>query len=227
MAEAEAETRLNIHLEQLKLTIRDAWRTLAMLPDPDARFRRAFGGGWVLPVVQDARDAYGACDANVRFTPSPKEISTMEDVFGWLMWLRQQGPRKKYDYEVVGEYAIKRIAVWGGGASIWKIAQREHCSERTIHRRLDRSITMIGVQFRDQIAKIIPMFNVDEVRLGAINEPELRRGRIRGYGEKATADLPGNLEPGRVYVEGQMMFRGEKYRSALDVDEKSCGKRRR
>jgi hypothetical protein len=73
-------------LEKLKLTIREAWLTLAMLPDPDARFRRALGGGWVLKIVQDQRDAYGSTPASWRGTPSPAEISMMEVVFDWLSW---------------------------------------------------------------------------------------------------------------------------------------------
>jgi hypothetical protein len=218
---------MNTHLEHLKLIIRDAWRTLAMLPDPDARFRRAFGGGWTLPVVQDARDAYGSTPASYRGSPTPREVSIMEAVFEWLAWLRRQIPKKKQDYEVVGEYSIRRIAAWGRGVSIWRLAQREHCSERTVHRRIDRSIAKIGVEFRDEIERIIPQFIIDGEEMPPINEREPRQERIRGFGDRATAESPGSLEPGRVYADGSMRFRGERYRSAYDVDEKSCGKPRR
>jgi hypothetical protein len=150
----------------------------------------------------------------------------MEAVFDWLSWLRRQIPEKKHDYEIVGDYAIRRIAAWAYGVSIWKLVQREHCSDRTIRRRIDRSIAKIGVEFKDEIEKIIPRFQMDSEELQPIEEPEPHQDRIRGFGDKATADAPDNLEPGRVYADGSMMFRGKKYKSSYDFDEKLRGKRR-
>jgi Domain of unknown function (DUF6362) len=217
---------VNTALEQLKLTIKQAWLTLRMMPDPDARYRRALGGGWVLQVVRDASHDF-AETSMPRGTPTPREISIMEAVFEWLSWLRRQIPKKKHDYEIVGEYSIKRIAAWAQGVSIWKLAQREHCSDRTIQRRIDRSIAKIGVEFKDEIEKIIMKFQIDEIEIPPINEPEPRQERIRGFGDKATAELPDKLEPGRVYADGSMMFRGEKYRSPYDEGGEFRAKRRR
>jgi Domain of unknown function (DUF6362) len=208
---------LNTHIEQLKLIIRDAWRTLSMLPDPDARFRRMFGRSWPLPVVRDPNTEYGATPASWLGTPTAREITDMERVLVWLVWLRGEE----------GEFAISRVSAWSMGTSLWKIAQREHCSERTVSRRIDRSVKKIGVQFRDEIAKIISRFNVDGAEISPVDEAEAKPERIRGFGEKANADAPENLEPGRVYADGNMRFRGEKYKSAYDVDDKSLGKRRR
>lgn len=202
---------VNTHLEQLKLTIKQAWLTLAMLPDPDARYRRALGGGWVLKIVQEARDAYGATPASWKGTPSPAEITEMEEIFDQLVWLRQAE-----GFE--GEGSIKRIAAWAWGVPIWKIAQREHRCERTIHYRINNSI-----------AKILLEFKGIDVKLKVINEPEQRPARIRGFAPpREEADQSGSTaEPGKVYIGGEgFRFHGEKYRSAYDDGVDNRGKRR-
>ncbi len=209
---------MNSHLEQLKLTIKNAWLTLSMLPDPDARFRRAFGSSWTLPVVQDANTAYGATPASWMGTPSAKEISVMEAVFEWLAWLRGQAPPDG------GEYAIKRIAAWSLGQPAWKMSFREHCTERTIHNRIDRSIAKIAGKFMDM-----------EVEVEEIEEAEPRPDRIRGFAPPREPFQSGNeAMPGKVFIgsgenggAGFFMFRGEKYTSSYDVDDKASGKRRR
>lgn len=222
---------MDTNFEQLKMIVRDAWRTLSILPDPDARFRRVFGGGWPLPVVNDPNTAYGATPASWIGTATAHEISVMEAVFSWLSWLRQQTPVSVQDYEIMGEYAIKRIAAWGMGQPIWKLAQRERCSERTIRRRIDRSIRKIGMKFKKEISMIIPRFKLLGPDPPPINEPEIRPGRIRGFRQIADGpyvESPATLEPGKVYIGGEgMRFKGQKYHSPLDHDEKSCGKRRR
>jgi len=199
---------LNADLEQLKLTIKQAWLTLSMLPDPDARYRRPLGGGWVLKVVQDANTAYGATPASWKGTPTPAAISMMEIVFDWLAWLRR----------AENEYSIRRLAAWGFGVPVWKMAQREQCTEKTIHNRIDRSA-----------AKILLKFQGGNIKIESINEPELKPARIRGFTERATmAGAPDSLEAGRVYIEGiGFMFRGEKYRSTYDAGADFRGKRQR
>ncbi len=198
---------MNARFELFKATIRDAWHTLAMLPDPDARFRRMFGCSWVLPVVRDPNTEYGSTPASWLGTPTAHEISVMEDVFDWLSWLRQQKPISKYDFEIVGEHAIKRIAAWGRRQPIWQIAQRERCSERTIHNRIDQSV-----------AKIMMKFRCEHVEIEEINEPEETQARIRGFTAPHEPDQSGSVaEPGKVFIAGVgMMYRGEKYRSSYD-----------
>jgi hypothetical protein len=188
------------HLEQLKSTIKQAWITLSMLPDPDARFRQALGSSWTLPTFRSIKDGDYPCENYTKLIPSPHEISTMEAVFEWLAWLKLIGP------PYGGEYAIKRIAAWALGSPIWRLAQRERCSERTIHNRIDMSIAKISGKFKDM-----------EVEIKPIDETEPRPARIRGFTEKPEIGGAGSLEPGRVYVEGVgFMFRGEAYRSAYD-----------
>jgi len=207
---------MNSHLEQLKLTIKNAWLTLSMLPDPDVRFRRAFGRSWTLPVVQDPNTAYGSTPASWMGTPTAHEITEMEATLEWMSWLRcQEAPEG-------GEKAIKRIAAWALGAPIWKMAFREHCTERTIHNRIDRSV-----------AEISRAFKAIDVNVEQIDEPELRPERIRGFTPPREPDSSGILtEPGKVFISGGengvgfFMFRGEKYNSSYDLDEKIGGKRR-
>jgi hypothetical protein len=208
---------MNAHLEQLKLAIKNAWLTLSMLPDPDIRFRRAFGKSWTLPVVQDPNTAYGSTPASWLGTPSAHEISVMEATFEWLAWLRGQDPPDG------GELAIKRIAAWSLGAPIWKMAFREHCTERTIHNRIDRGVAKISGKFRGE-----------DVEIEKIEEPELRPERIRGFTPPREPDQSGSAAmPGKVFISGGehggvgfFMFRGEKYKSSYDLDDKISGKRR-
>lgn len=122
--------------DALKEIIRRAVMTLAALRDPDKRFQ----GLSRLPVgiVHDVQEAYGYSSASVRnFAPSPKEVEQMEVVLPWLAWVRREE----------GEIAIRRILGWSMGASLWRLGQREKCSDRTITNRIDRSVVAIIKQF--------------------------------------------------------------------------------
>ncbi len=86
------------------------------------------------------------------------------------------------------------------------------------------------MNFRTDIEKIIPMFDAG-AQLPPINEPEIKQERIRGFrdfGQAVPVETPTKVEAGKVYIGGEgMRFRGEKYRSPLDYDEKTGAKRRR
>jgi hypothetical protein len=198
---------IDARLERLKDTIRKAWVTLSLLPDPDARFRRRLGGGWIFPVVQQASDAYGASPASALGTPTPHEISEMEEVFGWLSWLRN----------LEGEFSIKRILTWARGEPIWMMAQRERCSAATIHNRINRSV-----------AKILAQFYGDRLDIAVVDEPEVHPDRMRSFAPPPSSGTNEILtEPGKVFISGiGMMFRGEKYVPAQEAPE-NMGKRRR
>lgn len=121
--------------------IRRAILTFKALPDPDARFLRQ-GHSW--QIVRDASEAYGYAEASVKdFQPTPHEIDQAMIVLPWLSWL----------WEEEGGDAVKRIIAWAMGIPMWRLAQREHVSERTIDNRIDRSVTaiinnVIGTDFR-------------------------------------------------------------------------------
>jgi hypothetical protein len=123
-------------LHCIREIIRSAVKTLAAVRDPDQRFL----GYASMPVgvVRDVQEAYGYSSASVRnFAPSPKEVEQMEVVLPWLAWLRRAH----------GEMACRRILGWSMGASVWRLAQRERCSERTILNRIDRSVSEIIKRF--------------------------------------------------------------------------------
>jgi hypothetical protein len=200
------------HLEQLKLTIKNAWLTLSMLPEPDARFRRAFGSSWTLPTFRSSKDGDYPSEIYTKLIPSPHEITVMEAVFEWLTWLRGQPP------DDGGEYAIKRIAAWSYGVPVFRMAQREHCSERTIYNRIDRSIAKISSKFKDVEV------DIDD------NEPEPDQNEYEDL-----LRLWGRIMAGLVLSQKGLhqrcvgrsrifMFRGEKYKSSYDLDDKICGK---
>lgn len=166
--------------------IRTAVVTLASVRDPDARFL-----GLAQPavnIVHDLKEAYGYSSAKVRqFQPTPKDLSQMELVMPWLAWLRR---------EKGGQDALRRIIAWAMGVQLWRLGQREGCSDRTILNRIDRSVVAIIAQF----ANVSLSFeDIDE----------------RGASWAVTATpLPGphgaEAKPMKVYVGGDGYFRGGK-----------------
>ena len=115
-------------LAAMREIIRYAVMTLNAVRDPDARYR-----GWSkLPttIVRDVQEAYGYSTPWVRrFSPTARDITQMEVVMPWLAWLRREE----------GQDAIRRIIAWSLGVSVWRIGQREECSESTVMNRIDRS----------------------------------------------------------------------------------------
>ena len=216
--------KMNQLLSSLKETIREAWLTLAALPDPDSRFRRGLGFGWVFQTIDDYRsDGLTRCKP----TPSPEDISEAEVVFEWLAWLRRQSEPEG------GEFSIIRIAAWSLGTMGWQMAQRENCSEKTIHNRIDRSVAEILDEFivptiDERTEACLLSMAADAANIAPINEPETRRERIRGFTPAPERPISGPLEDaGKVYIAGVgMMFRGKKYRSTCDAAEEFRGKRR-
>ena len=216
---------MNVLLASLKETVREAWLTLAALPDPDARFRRGLGFGWVFQTV----DAYKSDDpTRCKPTPSPEDVSEAEAVFEWLSWLRRQRPPSG------GKFSIIRIGRWASGMTNLRMAEIEGCSEKTIRNRIDRSVAEILSEFiaptidERTEACLLPMA-ASAANIVPINELAPRRERIRGFAPIPERPIAGPLEDaGKVYIAGVgMMFRGKKYRSTCDVADESRGKRRR
>jgi hypothetical protein len=123
-------------LGAMREIVRYAIMTLAALRDPDAKYL----GLAQMPahVVHDIQQAYGYSSTSVRsFRPSPFEIEQMDTVLPWVAWVRQQE----------GDLACRRIIGWAMGAPLWRLGQREQCSDRTIMNRIDRSIAAIILKF--------------------------------------------------------------------------------
>lgn len=178
-----------------------AWRTLATVKDPDARFLGLSEPAMYRNVVRDVREAYGYSSASARsFTPTPEDVSRMEFVMEWMAWLRRQE----------GEDAIRRMIGRAMGVPVWQLAQRERCSERTIKNRIDRSLAAILWEFYAFAASV-----------AAVDEPEKRRGSmVAEISERPVLSLPdgvtalsvSGIEPGKVYIDGLgYFFRGRKW----------------
>ena len=186
-------------LAALKQEVRDAWLVFARLPDVDARFRMGLRSGWTLPVVSAASDAYGYSDASARAEyPSPRDISRMEIVMGWLAWLRREE----------GDLALKRIIGWARGTPLYVLAHRERRCTRTIENQIDRSM-----------AAILREFLAVSIDIPVVDEAPAVLPRITGFtaARPSAADVPSEVEPGKVYIAGiGFMYRGAQYKSALD-----------
>lgn len=183
-------------LAALKLAVRDAWRVLSLCPDPDKRFRGSLSGAWCFPVVHDSRDAYGAAEVFSVARATPQDITRMEIVMEWMAWIRRLAPQQGG-----GDFAVKRIMGWSLGTPIWVMAQRERCSERSIERRVDKSLSAVLAEFL-----------AVTVELDTVDEPLERADRIRGFTDRPITSESCELEPGKVFIDGiGFMFHGKRY----------------
>jgi hypothetical protein len=173
-------------LHAMREIVRYAIMTLAALRDPDARYL----GLAQMPqnVVHDVKEAYGYASVSVRsFQPTPYEIQQMDTVLPWLAWLRRED----------GDTAVRRIIAWAMGAALWRIGQREGCSDRTILNRIDRSI-----------CKIVRRFAGADLEVEEIEEPYKGAKYALVYERPGT--IGGEVKIMKVYVGGQGYFKGSR-----------------
>jgi len=189
----------------LREIVRRGILTFRALPDPDAKFLRQ-GRSW--QVVHDAREAYGYASVTVRdFQPTALEIDQAMVVLTWLTWLSKQD----------GGEAVKRITAWAMGLPVWRIAQRENVSEKTVNRRIDRSI-----------CDIMNTFVGTDVDLEIVDEPHKATPFAMSWTPKQSWDEAfGDLDGARevtvqtVYVYGHGLMRnGKKWRDGGHKAEK-------
>lgn len=129
----------------LKAVVKRAIIVLDAQGDSEMRFQNT-GQVWNR-AINDAGMAYGYTETRVRFIPTAREIAQADVVADWLTWLG------------VHHGGVPRLVSWAHDEPIWRMAERERCSERTIHYRIDRSIAAILAEFLDV-----------EVRIPEINE---------------------------------------------------------
>jgi Domain of unknown function (DUF6362) len=175
-------------LAAMREIIRYAVMTLNAVRDPDAHYR-----GWAkLPttIVRDIADAYGYSTPWVRrFSPTPRDVQQMEAVMPWLAWLRREE----------GQVAIRRIIAWSLGVSLWRIGQREECSDQTILNRIDRSV-----------ARIIKNFTNADIPIEYIEEPY--QGVVYAMiFEKPPGPVTGEITLMRIYVGGKGIWKAGRY----------------
>jgi hypothetical protein len=169
-------------LGALKHAIRHGVLTMQVLGDPDYKYRTGLRSMW-LTVASDPDLAYGYGEvAAPKFVPSPRDISRAEIVDSWLVWLRAEE----------GKRAAHRVFHWARGVPTWMQAQRENCSGRTIHNRIDRSMAVILRQFLDVETDVAP-----------IEEPAALPVRHYHASWEATTGDAGTREAfGKVYIDG-------------------------
>lgn len=189
------QSATGLTIEAMRVLVQRAWRTHAAIRDPDARYL-ATRSGWLMEVVHSASEAYGYAPPRVRlWQPTPADISAMDIVLSWMAWLRR----------CEGEGAVRRIMAWALSVPLWRLAQREQCSERTVLRRIDRSLARVMTAL-GEAAPAVP--DGDEPLPGpvmAICVPSLPR-------------IDGAAVPGLVHVEGRGRYRnGRRIEDGQDV----------
>jgi hypothetical protein len=133
----------------LKGVIKRAIIVLDALGDSEMRFQ---GTGQVWNrAINDASMAYGYSEANVRFVPTAREIAQAEIVADWLTWLG------------VNHGGVRLLVLWAHDEPFWRMADREGCSARTVHNRIDRSVAAILKKFGGLDADIPEIEEVEAV----------------------------------------------------------------
>jgi hypothetical protein len=161
--------------------IRRAILTLAVLPDPDARYRHHPRSSWP-DIIRSVAEAYGYTAPTVRrFAPSPRDISRYLIVLDWLAWYRRERDRADVDL----------ITAWALGAPAWKLEQRFRRTRRTLLRWID------GV-----VEAVIHRFRADASRMALDLARECHSiSRYREYDGGGASDLDDDsLGHGRVWV---------------------------
>lgn len=117
----------------------------------------------------------------VRLIPTAREIAQAEIVETWLTWL---GANE-------GKSSVSRLVAWAHDDPVWRIADRERCSERTIHYRLDKSV-----------AAILRRYGCLEMDL--VEPPRDRRaGHDAFMSERSAPGAEGNRSSfGKVWIDG-------------------------
>ena len=165
----------------LKAVIKRAIIVLDALGDSELRFQN-MGQVWKR-AIDDAAMAYGYSEARVRFIPTSREIAQSETVADWLSWLGQHH----------GGDNVRRLVSWAHDDPIWRIAERERCSVRTVHNRIDRAV-----------AAILKEFGGVDVDLPEVDEKPERAHSPNFMTERAKApDHAGSLnQHGKVFIDG-------------------------
>jgi hypothetical protein len=167
-------------LTALKVVIRNGVLVMQALADPDYKYRRPLTSTWRISAPDDPNTAYAYTELKLRIVPSPRDITRAEIVDSWLVWLRA----------TEGKRSAHRIFHWARGAPQWLQAQREHCSERTIANRIDRSM-----------AAILNEFFCAEADVEHVNEPADEP--VRSFHGEHTSDVTGAIEKhGKVFIDG-------------------------
>jgi hypothetical protein len=117
----------------LKVVIKRAIVVLDATGDAEMRFQN-MGQVWNR-AIGDAALAYGYGETRVRLVPTARQIAQADTVADWLAWLGHH------------HGGVPRLVAWAHDEPIWRMAERERCSQRTIHYRIDKSVALILGEF--------------------------------------------------------------------------------
>lgn len=169
----------------LKAAVKRSIVVMDAMLDPERRFLRpasAMASLWAQAIDQ-AEEAYGYSETRVRFIPTAREIAQAETVADWLSWLAR----------TKGRECIRLLTSWAREMPIWKIAQFERCSERSVHNRIDRLIAAILGEFGG------PSLAVD---IPIVNEREGRAHPPNFMTERPTESDASGISPAKVWIGG-------------------------
>lgn len=183
-------------LETIKLIVRRAIVTLMTLRDPDRKYQRMPQTAWLLPVINNSQESYGYREYG--FEPTAIDLQNMEIIAKWLAWLRR----------AEGEDALRRLLRWATGMPPWRMALLEHCCERTIRNRTERSIAAMMNNF---VALDLQIELVEPDHIGAASYNGKLFGPSMPYSldfEKAPGPHGGPVILKKVYVHEKGFLRG-------------------
>jgi hypothetical protein len=184
-----------VALAALKIVIRDGILTMLAMDDVDAKYRGPLRSTWRISAPDDPNTAYAYTELRLKVRPTPRDITRAEYVDSWLVWL----------HGVEGKRGTHRIFHWARGAPQWLQAQREHCSERTIVNRIDRSM-----------AKILSEFFLAEATVEHVDEPADKQ--VHSFHSAHVSEIEGSIEKhGKCWIDGVGFMRdGRRLRDGQD-----------
>ncbi|TGN75947.1 hypothetical protein EOW77_0032275 [Bradyrhizobium yuanmingense] len=190
----------------LKAAVKRSIVVMDAMLDPERRFLRPAGGMASLwsQAIDQAEEAYGYTQTRVRFIPTAREIAQAETVADWLSWLAREKGRE----------CIRLLTSWAREMPIWKIAQFERCSERSVHNRIDRLIAAIQNEFAGPAASV----DIQEVneRPGRAHPPNFMTERPE------QAEAGGISSHAKVWIGGVgFMKNGKRWRNGHDKAERT------
>ncbi|MGJ5022344.1 DUF6362 family protein [Bradyrhizobium oligotrophicum] len=177
----------------LKAAIKRSIIIMDAVADKEARFQ-CMGQVWSR-ATSDATLAYGYNEARVRIVPTAREIGQAETVGEWLAWLGHN------------HGGVPLLVSWAHDTPVWRLAERERCSERTIHNRIDRSVAFILKEFGD----VDPQIEQIEEGPARAHPPNFMVQR------PIASDVHAVGQHGKCWIDGVgFMLRGKRLRDGQD-----------
>jgi hypothetical protein len=186
----------------LKLTIKHFILVMDALGDREMKWLST-GSHWNQAVNEATAYGYTA-PSNIRLIPTSREISQAEIVGSWLTWLA------KFE----GERSVKRLVEWAHDKPMWRMAEHEDCSVKTVANRIDRSVQAILKQFGQIEAGIAEIEERPDKPLWSFATPcAVTEAGVRSGGHpKVWIDGVGYMIDGRRWNDGRA--KADKFKAA-------------